>query len=200
MDASTFDSRWHHNHEAELTALTKKHEGEVRELQGFWCPGRGETHNFLYDPQFACNQGDYLMCKGMAKGLGQSRFRREYEIMWGWHRHGPDPASKGTTKGEQVLAVGSQGKNADGEYSFRNHVLQLRHDGSWQHRAGIAITLPHLFLHLGREYTAAELYGYFNTLETLVVKRPHSWGNPVRQEAAAQRWKNNKGRGRGFAR
>ena len=116
----------------------------------------------------------------------------------GWHRHGPEKGGKGT-KGEQ-LAVGSQGKEADCEYVFRNRVLQLRHDGSWQYRAGIAITLPHLFLHLGREYTAAELYGYFNTLETLAVKRPRPWTNPLRQAAAAQHWKENKGRGRGFAR
>ena len=140
------------------------------------------------------------MCKGMAKGLGDSRFRRDYEIMWRWNRHGPDPASKGTTKGEQVLAVGSQGQESDCEHVFRNRVLQLRHDGSWQYRAGSAITLPHVFLYLGREYTAAELYGYYNTLETLAVKRPRPWSNPVRQAAAAQRWKDNKGRGRGFAR
>ena len=54
---------------------------------------------------------------------------------------------------------------------LRYRVLQHRHDGSWQYRAGIAICLPHLFLCLGRDYTAAELQVYYNTLETLAVKR-----------------------------
>ena len=98
------------------------------------------------------------------------------------------------TKGAQ-LADGSQGQEADCEYVFRNRVLQLRRDGSWQYRTGIAISLPHLFCSLGREreYTAAELYGYYNTLETLAVKRPRPWTNPVRQAAAAQRWKEKQG-------
>ena len=60
---------------------------------------------------------------------------------------------------------------------FRNRVLQLRHDGSWQYRVGIAICLPHLFLCLGRDYTAAELHGYYNTLETLAVKRHYGVGS-----------------------
>ena len=104
-------------------------------------------------------------------------------------------------KGQQLqqLAVGSQGQDAD--YLFRNRVLQLRHDGSWKYKVGIAITLLELFVQLGPEYTAAQLYGYYNSLDTLAVKRPHAWAHPVRQMAAIEHWKSNKGRGgRGFPR
>ena len=83
---------------------------------------------------------------------------------------------------------------------FCNRVLRLHHDFSWHYRAGIAVSLPHLFLSLGQMHTAAELYGYFNTLEPLCVKRPHAWTNPVRQAAAYQRWQDNKWGGRGFGR
>ena len=161
-------------------------------------------------------------CKALAKGLGKSRHRRDYEIMWGWRRQGRGRGDMGKrpSKGEQ-LAVGSkgnffegkgkgQGKGTKGKGKvqasedlsdvFRNRVLQLHYDFSWHYRAGIAVTLPHLLLSLGEMYTAADLYGYFNTLEPLCVKRPHAWTNPVRQAAAHQRWQHNKWHGRGFGR
>ena len=80
-----------------------------------------------------------------------------------------------------MLAVGScdgkgrgsedegQGDQEPQEYVFCNRVLQLRNDGSWQYKAGSAISLPELRFSLGRVNTAAQLYNYFNTLEMLTV-------------------------------
>ena len=165
----------------------------MRELSGSWCRGEGEAHDFLFDPQFALTNEDHLMCKGLAKGLDQSRYQRDSEIMWQCHWKGPaEGGDKGKGKGKQ-LAVGSKGKD---ELEFRNRVVQRHHDSSWQNRAGIAVTLPQLFLSLGRKYTAAELYGYFNTLESLCITRLHAWARPVRQAASIERA--SKGRGRGF--
>jgi hypothetical protein len=97
------------------------------------------------------------------------------------------------------LAVGSGSHCQDADCRFCNRVLKLRHDGSWKYKTGVAITLLELFVKLGPEYTAAELYAYYNTLATLSVKRPHAWAHPVRQMAATDKWKLNKGRGgRGF--
>jgi hypothetical protein len=42
-------------------------------------------------------------------------------------------------------------------------------------------------LELGRWSSAQELYGYYNSLDLLAVKRPHAWANPTRQAAAILR-------------
>ena len=106
--------------------------------QGSWIRGDGEVlHDFLFDPQFALTQSDYLMCKAMAKGLGTSRYRRDDEIMWACHRQGRGCGHGDMGQGEQ-LAAGSKGKgkvqaSEEGgrEDAFRNRVLQLHHDRSW---------------------------------------------------------------------
>jgi len=192
MDDATFTSRWQRQSEVVLKHLMKKHEGEVRQFWGKWSKGKGEIHPNLYDPQFALTHDDYLRCKGKADwGKGKSIHQRDYDIMSRCHGKGKDK-----DEGKQH----SKGDEDEHEFRFENRVLRERHDGSWEHMGGMAVSLPQLFLSLGHLYTAAELYGYFNTLEPLCVKRPHAWASPVRQVAAAGRWRESNGRGRGFGR
>jgi len=185
--------------------------GELRELEGYWCHGRGDVPDFLFDPQFALSQTDWSLCKGLGKGTTTSKYQAEADIAWSMSQkqkgkskegkgdggkaqqlQGKSKEGKGDGgKAQQLLAVGSQrSKDLYDEQHlvFQSNVLKLNGDGTWQYRAGTAISLPQLLLSLGPSYTAAQLYAYFNTSKTLATKRPHAWSSPWREAAKYKRY------------
>ena len=85
------------------------------------------------------------------------------------------------------MARGSKGKQLAVGSSFRNSVLYLSSKGHWYVKKGITISLPASMM-LGSQFTAARLYRFWCQTQLLVVKRPHPWTNPVRREAARQRY------------
>jgi hypothetical protein len=211
MDPMTFASRWQRDPAKVLLHMMKKHEGELRELEGYWCHGRGDVPDFLFDPQFALSQTDWSLCKGLGKGTTTSKYQAEADIAWSMSQkqkgkskegkgdggkaqqlQGKSKEGKGDGgKAQQLLAVGSQrSKDLYDEQHlvFQSNVLKLNGDGTWQYRAGTAISLPQLLLSLGPSYTAAQLYAYFNTSKTLATKRPHAWSSPWREAAKYKRY------------
>ncbi len=186
MDPAVFASRWQQDPQKVLLHLVKKHEGELVELEGGWTcgvmgEGEGPIPDKLFDPQFAKNAEDHRITQAMAKGKSKGKSKEEPAV-GGKHK------SKGKSKEEEEPAVGGKGKSKQG-FSFFNRVLELSVDGTWRYRQGTAITLSHLLLALGEQYTAAKLYAYYNMCAPLAVKRPHAWADPVRQAAAIERFR-----------
>ena len=62
------------------------------------------------------------------------------------------------------------------------------------------ITLPGLFVELGGEYSACDLYRFWNEGDLLAVKRQHAWAKPERVAAAARRFEKTGRYGHGHGR
>ena len=213
MSWATFAGRWKHNPSLVLKHLLKKHEGELVELQGGWVRGEEKfIPDALFDAQFASCEEEFRSCKGLDKGAGKkrSKYSADYHS---WQRH----IGKSRGKGKPAVgepAVGGSGKGpADGGKgrsimqrlhvgeSFISNVLRVYPDGTWYVRQGVCMSLAHLFAKLGKRWTAAKLYQYYNLCNILACKRTHPWGSPANQAAASGRFATSGmyGHGRGGA-
>ena len=130
----------------------------------------------MLDTQFAWGEDDNRLCKRLDKGVRKQR-SKYVEL---YRRKG---------KGKGKPAVGGKGQYILQERSeFNSTVLRVSADGTWHCCGGTCISLAHLFAKLGRNYTAARLYEYYNLCRPLASKRPHAWSNPWRQQAALERY------------
>ena len=74
--------------------------------------------------------------------------------------------------------------------TWESNVLRVGTDENcWQYREGRCIDLATLFLTFGKQYTATQLYRYWNTLTDFADKRPHPWASPWVREAAHDRYR-----------
>ena len=163
-----------------LEALAEKHEGEMVELDGQWERGQGEVPDALFDPQFACNDEDFMFCKGLGKGRSHERSKHAADYR-AWVNRKPG-FGKGKDKGKEQPAVGGTGQPAVGGgggkgkpavggkgqlvlargLPFESNILRWNEDGTWYYRTGTCLSLPHLFAKCGHHFTAAKLYAYYN--------------------------------------
>ena len=194
MDSETFVSRWQQNPSEVLKHLLKKHEGELVELEGWWVQGTEEfPPDELFDPQFASNDTDFSLCKGLDKGASMERSRYSADYCRGKSKGKGKPAVGKPAFGSSGKgpAVGGKAKSImdmTQGWQFTSNVLQLRPDGIWYVRCGTCTSLAHLFAKFGERWTAAKLYEYYNICRVLACKRQHSWSSPWRQQAAIQRY------------
>ena len=174
-------------------------------MEGWWERGQGEVPDALFDPQFVCNEEDFTFCKGFGKSgdsYQHSIYAADYRAV---NRRaegkgkGKDKA-KGKDKGKEQPAVGSTGQPAVGGepavggkgaqlvqargLPFTSNILNWKEDGTWQYRTGTCLSLPHVFAKCGPEFTAAQLYAYYNVCRPIASKRPHAWAAPARHTAA----------------
>ena len=198
MDRNTVASRWQQNPGEVLKHLFKTHEGELVELQGWWELGTEEfPPDELFDPQFASNQQDFLLCKDLDKGASErSRYSADYRRVESMSKgKGKPPVGDPAVGGKVGLPAG--GGKGKGKSIITSNVLQVSPDGTWHVRCGTCMSLAQLFAAFGKQWTAAKLYKYYNELALLACKRPHAWGNPVRQAASRQRYFETGKRGHG---
>ena len=157
----------------------------------------------MFDPQFASNRDDYLLCKRLDNegASKRSQYSAEYRCLKGNGRgKGKPPVADPAVGGNVGLpAVGGKGKGKSmKDRQFTSRVLQMSPEaGSWRVRCGTCMSLAQLFAAFGKQWTAAKLYKYYNELALLACKRPHAWGNPVRQAASRQRYFETGKRGHG---
>ena len=52
---------------------------------------------------------------------------------------------------------------------------------------GSVMSLPRLMRCLGTAHSAADIYSYWNSLNSIATHRPHAWSKPARREAAFER-------------
>ena len=206
MSEETFGgSRWRRNHALVLKHLLKKHEGEMVELDGQWERGQGEVPDALFDPQFACNDEDFMFCKGLGKGRSHERSKHAADYR-AWVNRKPG-FGKGKDKGKEQPAVGDTGQPAVGGgggkgnpavggkgqfvlkrgLPFVSNILRWEKDGIWHSRTGKCLSLAQLFAKCGRHITAAKLYEYYNLCTPIASKRPHPWSAPASQVSAIDR-------------
>ena len=174
-------------------ALDEKHEGDLVELDGRWERGQGEVPDALFDPQFACNDEDFMFCKGLGKGgsYERSKYAADYKVVNRMAGKG-----KGKDKGKEQPAVGGTGQPAVGGKGqlvlarglpFESNILRWEQDGSWWFRTGKCLSLAQLFAKCGSHFTAAKLYEYYNLCRPIASKRPHPWSSPASQVSAIER-------------
>ena len=193
-----FHQRWNQDARNLMHHLIKKHEGELKELEGHWVESSDLVSSIpdaLFDPQFSLNELDFETARWLdePRRASSSMHADTYLIMA--KGKGKKPAvggkgGKGKPGGQGKPAVGGKGQwivdNKNGEWL--SSALQMSPTG-WRYREGSCIDLPTVFLKLGKWYTATQLYRYWNTLPPFVSKRPHSWSSPWVAQAAHERFK-----------
>ena len=156
------------------------------ELEGRWERGQGEAGEVpdaLFDPQFACNEEDFTFCKGLGKGgdsYERSKYAADYRVVNRMAEH--KGKGKGKDKGKEQPAVGGTGQPAVGGgggkgkpavggkgqlvlargLQFESNILRWNQDDTWYYRTGKCVSLPHVFAKCGHQFTAAQLYTYYN--------------------------------------
>ena len=102
-------------------------------------------------------------------------------------------AGKGKAKAKDEPAVGGLGKGKGQSLKhrlpFASSALQVDANGTWRYRQGVCTSLPHLFATLGNQFTAAEIYKYYNLCTLFATKKPRAWSSPYRQQARQERYK-----------
>ena len=149
----------------------------------------------------------------MAKGKGESKGQVREQARKGKSKQGKGKAAVGLSheavgsleeaeeqgEGKQgkgmekkgKVKVGGKGQYIGSEYDREEWISSVLHidfkKGCWMYRVGSCLDLPTLFLKLGKDYTATQLYRYWNTLPSFATKKPHAWGSPWLQAAAIDR-------------
>ena len=193
-----FRDRWNQDAKKLMHHLIKKHEGELKELEGHWVESSDPVSSIpdaLFDPQFSLNEFDFETARWLDEPRrgSSSKYKGTYLLMAKGKGKGKKPAvgGKGKPDGQGKPAVGGKGQwiadNKNGEW--QSSALQMSGTG-WKYREGSCIDLPTVFLHLGQHYTATQLYRYWNTLPHFSSKKPHAWGSPWVQQAAHERFHN----------
>jgi hypothetical protein len=195
-----FMQRWSGDCLTLLKHLFKKHEGEVVELAGSWSSKaehivQEPLPDLLVHPQFAKDwrayqKGIHIQGRGRGNLVGtvipasalQRKGKDTQPAFGGKGGKKGGEAPKGDGKPTQPACGGGKGQ----PYVADNRVV-AKIDGVLHTRVATVTTLPQLMMHLGKWYSAANIYQYYMSLNLLAVKRPHAWTNPVRQAAALMR-------------
>ena len=190
-----------------LKRLLKLHEGELVELEGRWERGQGEVPDALFDPQFASKIEDLEFCKRLDNKCERSKYAVDYTLAEPLADRLRRGEGKGKDKGKEQPDVGGTGQPAVGGgggkgkpavggksqsvaargLPFESSILKIEQGGTWEFRSGTCMSLACLFDTCGREFTAAQLYAYYNRCSLIASKRPHAWSSPARQVAAIER-------------
>jgi len=160
-----FESRWGSDATLLFKHLFAKHWGELIELHSVWNDLDGDMPEFIYNnPQFAATTRDaaqIIRSKGLGKGTASAVGDRVPAI------------------GGRAPAVGGRAPAVGG----RTRVCYRDGDRVKVKQATV-ITLPDLFLTMRKQYTATVLYRFWCKSYSVVLRRPHAWTNPARQNAA----------------
>ena len=196
-----FHQRWNKSAGLLMHHLIKKHEGELKELEGHWVESSDPFSSIpdaLFAPQFSLNDPDFETAMWLDKPRRGSSSKYAESYLWmakgkGKSKGKPAVGGKGEPSvggGKGKPAVGGKGQwiaanNNNGVWV--SSTLQMSRTG-WKYREGSCIDLATVFLNLGQYYTATQLYKYWNTLPPFASKKPHPWGSPWIQQAAHERF------------
>ncbi len=182
-----FAGLWGSNASLLLLHLTRKHEGESREVCGDWQwrPGRlptPEEDPCMHHAQFGKTRAQYLAClgKGAAAGKGQA----------GQHPPGWQPAVGGKGgDGDGGKGQGQPAVSGAANTGKLNRVLYQAEeaDGFW-FRTAYVYTLPQLLRTFSTRFSARDLYTLYTHSRIFTVKRPHAWSSEPRRQAALTRY------------
>ena len=135
------------------------------------------------------------LCKGLDKGSSRARskYAAAYTVWQGSKAKKGKGVGKGKAKAKDEPAVGGLGKGKGQSLKhrlpFASSALQVDADGTWRYRQGVCVSLAQLFASLGHDFTAVEIYKYYNLCTPFATKKPHGWSAPVRQQARHEQYK-----------
>ena len=153
-----------------ITDIVNTHLGEMREIDGGWVP----LETALCSARLAVSSIPSPTVEFWAP-----LFNQQFALQ-GWDRAGAETAAAKDDEGNINLVL----KLAGPAGKLKGQVGSAI--GDYLVREGKVISVGEACWMFGHEYTAAELYQYFQNARRLTTKRAHSWTGAERREGVIQ--------------